>query len=189
MTEEQQYSMQEREKEQCDWKVSKPKQQHHTRNSHESERARRQYESWSYQSTCAQSITSTNSSGVVLLLRSDWRGTETPQWAREQRAQFQSRRIDEHKWEYERERANEVCVWWKNSRAIILQEQEEEGCVGIVVVVVVGGAWVKSCVCAHLDTKQGRPSTKALNVNVTHTHTHIVCLVGRVTIERELAVS
>ena len=27
--------MQEREKEQCDWKVSKPKQHHHTRNSHE----------------------------------------------------------------------------------------------------------------------------------------------------------
>jgi len=41
--------------------------------------------------------------------------------------------------------------------------------------------------CAHLDTKQGRSSTKALNVNVTHIH--IVCLVGRVTIERELAVS
>jgi len=30
--------MQEREKEQCDWKVSKPKQHHHTRNSHERER-------------------------------------------------------------------------------------------------------------------------------------------------------
>ena len=34
-----------------------------------------------------------------------------------------------------------------------------------------------------MDTKQVRSSTKALNVKVTHTH--IVCLVGRVTIERE----
>ena len=28
--------------------------------------------------------------------------------------------------------------------------------------------------CAHLDTEQGRSSTKALNVNVTHTH----CVLG-----------
>jgi len=34
--------MQEREKEQCDWKVSKPKQHHHTRNSHQRERERGQ---------------------------------------------------------------------------------------------------------------------------------------------------
>jgi len=50
-----------------------------TQETHMRERGQEGNESWSYQSTtCAQSITSTTNSGGVLLLRSDWRGTETP---------------------------------------------------------------------------------------------------------------
>ena len=104
--------MQEREKEQYDWKVSKPT-QHRTRNSHqrERERARKQWE-WvvSINNLCPKHHRhqqQRRSIACSIGLKRHW---NTTMREREQRAQFQSWRIDEHKWEYEREREPIKCV-------------------------------------------------------------------------------
>jgi len=120
MTEEQPYSMQEREKEQCDWKVSKP----NTTPPHK------------VCNTVKTDAKSKNSFAYQWEVLSKTRKTPAP------RSRFSRVADKKHMRVWEREPMKFVCVWWKNSRAIIPppQQQEEDGCVGIVVVAV-GGAW------------------------------------------------
>jgi len=188
MTEEQQYSMQEREKEQYDWKVSKLKTTPpHKKLTWERERARRQWELVvSINNLCPKHHQhhhqQRRSIASSIGLKRHWNTT-----MRERERATSSVSIMTYRWAqvrvWERESQSSVCMMEELTSYHTTRRTRRRRlcwycwcwwC-----------AWVKSCVWVL-----GHQARSAFNQGAQcQCLTHTVCLVGRVTIERELAVS
>ena len=100
---------------------------------------------------------------------------------REQRAQFQSWRIDEHKWEYEREREPMNWVYDGRTHELSYHKKKKKAVLVLLLLLFVLEWRVACAVRTWTPSKVGLQPRRSMSMS----HTHIVCLVGRVTIDWE----